>query len=277
MKEHRAEAMSGMKAKLARMGGKMGDRKHLEKGGKCYATGGAVGAANAGPIGGEAAPRSLSKPGKKKSDGKKKKGDGPVVNVVVMPKGDSPAPPMMPPPGPPPAMMPPPMPPKPPMPPPGAGPGGPPGMPPPGGPPGMGGPPMMHAHGGRVGRKSGGKVKRADGGEVKTLPRTGWKSLGISGDPEVGKRVHAARTVKENMENAVDKMTSGAPENEDSSIAGRKGGGKVKRAEGGSVRSDINGPGKVVGTKDGAGSGPGREEKMKMYGNKSGKATGMVK
>ena len=203
MKEHRESATSGMRAKLARMGGKMGDKKHLERGGKCYATGGAVGPAAMDdmPSGMPAKP-SVSKPGKHKGKGKSKgKGDT-HVNVVVMPKGgDAPMPPPGPPPG---AMRPPPMPPKPPMMPPGGPPGappmgGPPGMPP-GGPPGMGGPPMMHASGGRVGRKHGGKVmkKKADGGPVK-------------------------------------------------------------------------------GTKDGAGGGMGREEKIKMYGKGPGKVTGYSK
>lgn len=160
MKEHREAATSGMRAKLARMGGKMGDKKHLERGGKCYAGGGAVGASDMamGAVDGMPSKPSVSKPAKHKGKGKSKgKGDT-HVNVVVMPKGgpDMPMPPggAMPPPHP----MPPPMPP--PGPPMGGPPGGPPGMPPPGGPPmGPGGPPMMHAAGGRVGRATGGKVR----------------------------------------------------------------------------------------------------------------------
>ena len=223
MKEHRESATSGMRAKLARMGGKMGDKKHLERGGKCYATGGAVGPAAMDdmPSGMPAKP-SVSKPGKHKGKGKSKgKGDT-HVNVVVMPKGgDAPMPPPGPPPG---AMMPPPMPPKPPMMPPGGPPGpmgGPPGMPP--GPP-MGGPPMMHASGGRVGRKHGGKVKKADGGAIDTP-----------------------------MASALDKY-----ENSRKNVAPSMG-----RAVGGPVK----------GTKDGAGGGKGRMEKMKMYGDKAGKVT----
>ena len=47
----------------------------------------------------------------------------------------------------------------------------------------------------------------------------------------------------------------------------RKKGGKVKRADGGPVK----------GTKDGAGGGMGREEKIKMYGKGPGKVTGYSK
>lgn len=269
MKEHRESAMSGMKSKLARMGGKMGDKKHLERGGKCYASGGMVGGGMMDdmPSGAPAKPMA-SKPGKHKGKGKSKgKGDT-HVNVVVMPKGgDAP----MPPPGPPPAaMMPPPMPPKPPM----MPPGGPPGAPPMGGPPGMppGGPPMMHASGGRVGRKHGGKVKkRADGGMAGT-------QSGPVDDSKYDKMEDTSKSYrapsKGVMENAHDIGETAKRALQGRAWAGHaqngpgwKKGGKVKRAEGGAVR----------GTKDGAGGGEGREEKIKMYGKGAGKSTGYNK
>jgi hypothetical protein len=165
MKEAREHAKSGMSAKLKRFGGRPGPMSAMKGGGKaCYATGGATGAANAGPVGGEPEMGKLSRPSKSK--GKSKKGKAEThVNVVVMGKGDGMPPGGPPAPGP---MMPPPMaappmrPPMPPMPPPGAGPGGP-GpmpMPPPGGPPGM----MPHKHGGAVSRKTGGKVRGVEDG-----------------------------------------------------------------------------------------------------------------
>ncbi len=142
MKAIRDFAKSARSSKLTRfMRGAKNDTPSKAPG-KCYAAGGAVGAANnPGPIDGMMAKPRLDRPGRK-MDGKKSAGTN--VTVVVMPKGDSQPPmPMMLPPNAGPPLGPP-------------GPAMPPGLP-------QGGPPMMPPKGpmktgGRVGYKTGGKV-----------------------------------------------------------------------------------------------------------------------
>ncbi len=136
MKAIRNSAKSAKSSKLSKfMRGAKNDTPSQSPA-KCYASGGAVGAANnPGPVEGMMAKSRLDRPGRKMD----KKPAGTNVTVVVMPKGnDQPSMPMIPPPN---------------APPPGPPPGPP--MPPQGGPPMMPKGPMKT--GGRV-FKRGGRV-----------------------------------------------------------------------------------------------------------------------
>ena len=303
MKHIRDQAKAGMAAKLGRYGAAKSLTRVMRgmperDGSKGYATGGSV---SGGPVEGMAAKPRLDRPARTKAKGKSGKGKT-NVNVIVMPKEGTAAPPAPPMPMPPPAMA------------------GPPPGPPPMPPPGAGGPPMppMRAAGGRVDAdckdavhkhdrqmhkgqgltklRIGGKVKkRADGGradiskdslkyakeqravaDTKEFGRNahvGIGALGVGASllPRIGKGLRAV-----NLLNAAGQASSAADANKERNAAlnrahraerGLVAEGEEDRKHGGKVSRAEGGPVGGLSNKDGgAGGGEGRLAKIKMYG-----------